>query len=176
MLEPIMFLGIGFLAACLMMLAFAPVVHERAVRLTTRRMVAATPVSVAEMQVEKDLLRAEFAMAIRRLEISAEETKSKAVDQLCEVAKKTAEMHHIKAELGKAAALVVALQARERKHRSVIRRVVRVLFYLFARSRRRGEHASLLPASGGNGAEEWGAILARFRMSLERSGMAHGGT
>ncbi len=175
MLEPIMFLGIGFLAACVMMLTLFPLIHERAVRLTTRRLTAATPLSVTEMQAEKDLLRAEFAMSIRRLEISAAETKSKAVDQLCEVGRKMAEVQGLKAELAKACALAQALQARERRHRSVTRRVMRLMFYLFARSRR-NERVSLFPAAGGDGSEDWQTILNRFRMSLQKTEMAHGGT
>ena len=43
MLEPIMFSSIGFLTACLLMVAFVPVIHERAVRLTARRFQAAAP-------------------------------------------------------------------------------------------------------------------------------------
>jgi hypothetical protein len=70
MLEPIMYGSIGFLTATLLMVAFVPAIHERAVRLTTRRLQAAAPPSFAEMQIEKDLLRAEFAMSLRRLEVS----------------------------------------------------------------------------------------------------------
>jgi hypothetical protein len=175
MLEPVMFLGIGFLAASLMMLTLFPVVHERAVRLTTRRLTAATPLSVTEMQAEKDLLRAEFAMSLRRLEISAAETKAKAVDQLCEVGRKMAEVQGLKAELAKASALALTLQARERRHRSVTRRVVKLLLYLSARSRRH-ERVSLFPGVKGDGTEDWQTILTRFRMSLQKTEMAHGGT
>src|SRR5262249_38229571 len=79
MLEPIMYASIGFLAAGLLLVAFAPLIHERAVRLTVRRLHAATPPSFAELRIEKDLLRAEFAMSLRRLEVSLEQTKKKEV-------------------------------------------------------------------------------------------------
>lgn len=49
MVEPIMYLGIGFLFASLMALVIAPTVHQRAVRLTTRRLEAAIPRSMAEI-------------------------------------------------------------------------------------------------------------------------------
>ena len=39
MLEQLMFLAMGFLAGAVVMLAFMPAVHERAVRLTARRLV-----------------------------------------------------------------------------------------------------------------------------------------
>lgn len=50
MVEPIMFAGIGFLLAALLVLGFIPLVHGRAVRLTTRRLEALTPVSLAEIK------------------------------------------------------------------------------------------------------------------------------
>ena len=72
MIEPIMFFGLGFLAASLLGLIIVPFVHGRAVRLTVRRLEAATPLSMAEIQADKDQLRAEFAMSTRRLEMSVE--------------------------------------------------------------------------------------------------------
>src|SRR5262249_16958271 len=102
MLEPIMYASIGFLAAGLLLVAFAPLIHERAVRLTVRRLQAATPPSFVELQIEKDLLRAEFAMSLRRLEVSLEQTKKKEVERLCELATKTAEIRQLKSELDKA--------------------------------------------------------------------------
>ena len=58
MIEPIMFFGIGFLVASLFGLVLIPLVHNRAVRLTMRRLEAATPLSMAEIQADKDQLRA----------------------------------------------------------------------------------------------------------------------
>ena len=176
MLEPIMFSSIGFLTSCLLMVAFAPVIHERAVRLTVRRLQAATPLSMAEMQAEKDLLRAEFAMSLRRLEMSVEDTKKKEVDRLCEIGVKTAEIHHLRTELDKATALADNLQARERKHKSVTRRSVKLLRYISTRSSRDVERGSPVPASDWNETDDWGTILARFRAALQTGPMAHGGT
>ena len=67
MIEPIMFFGIGFFVASLLGLVLIPLVHNRAVRLTMKRLEAATPLSMAEIQADKDQLRAEFAMSTRRL-------------------------------------------------------------------------------------------------------------
>src|SRR2546428_11674318 len=69
MIEPIMYFGLGFLAAALIGLIIVPFVLARAVRLTVRRLEAATPLSMAEIQADKDQLRAEFAMSTRRLEM-----------------------------------------------------------------------------------------------------------
>ena len=56
MIEPIMYFGIGFLVAALLGLLFVPLVHNRAVRLTMRRLEAATPLSIAEIRADKDQL------------------------------------------------------------------------------------------------------------------------
>src|SRR5262245_19413498 len=82
MIEPIMYFGIGFLMASLLGLVLIPLVHNRAVRLTMRRLEAATPISLAEIQADKDQLRAEFAMSTRRLELSVEQMKVKTTSQL----------------------------------------------------------------------------------------------
>ena len=106
MIEPIMFFGIGFLVASLFGLVLVPLVHNRAVRLTMRRLEAATPLSMAEIQADKDQLRAEFAMSTRRLELSVEQMKVKATGQLADLGKKSDSINRLKAELGeKTAAL-----------------------------------------------------------------------
>jgi hypothetical protein len=102
MLEWGMLLAMGFMAGCVVMIAFVPAIHNRAVRLTARRYQAQTPLSMFEMEAQKDLLRAEFAMALRRLEMIVEETKSKSVQQLSDIGRKAAEIHRLKTELGKA--------------------------------------------------------------------------
>jgi hypothetical protein len=99
MFETVMLMGIGFLAGCLLMVAFVPAIHGRAVRLTARDYLAKMPMSVAELEAQKDLLRAEFAMSIRRLESIVEETKAKSTLQLSEIGRKAAEIHRLKAEL-----------------------------------------------------------------------------
>jgi chromosome segregation ATPase len=114
MIEPAMYLGIGFLLASLLGLVFIPLVHARAVRLTMRRMEAATPLSMAEIQADKDQLRAEFAMSTRRLEMSVEQLKAKSTSQLAELGKKTDAINRLKAELGEKSATIFALEAREK--------------------------------------------------------------
>ncbi len=63
-----LFLLLGFLAAILLALMLAPVVWRRAVAMTERRIEATVPLSSGELQAEKDQVRAEAAMSIRRLE------------------------------------------------------------------------------------------------------------
>ena len=113
MVEPIMYLAIGFLISMLCGLMIMPLVHNRAVRLTTRRLEAATPLSMAEIQADKDQLRAEFAMAARRLEMSVDQLKNKTTSQLAELGKKSDAINRMKLELGEKNATIFALEARE---------------------------------------------------------------
>lgn len=121
MVEPIMYLAIGFLLSMLCGLAIVPLVHNRAVRLTTRRLEAATPLSMAEIQADKDQLRAEFAMSARRLEISVDQLKSKTTSQLAELGKKSDAINRMKIELGEKNATIFALEAREKAVKEQLR-------------------------------------------------------
>ncbi|WP_424627863.1 hypothetical protein [Bradyrhizobium sp. SYSU BS000235] len=114
MVEPIMYLAIGFLVSMLFGLMIVPLVHNRAVRLTTKRLEAATPLSMAEIQADKDQLRAEFAMSARRLEMSVEQLKNKTSSQLAELGKKSDAINRLKIELGEKNAAIFALEAREK--------------------------------------------------------------
>ncbi len=121
MVEPIMYLAIGFLVAMLLGLTLVPLVHNRAVRLTTRRMEAATPLSMAEIQADKDQLRAEFAMSARRLEMSVDQLKHKTTSQLAELGKKTDAINRLKLELGEKNATIFSLEAREKAVKEQLR-------------------------------------------------------
>jgi chromosome segregation ATPase len=115
MIEPVMYVAIGFLVACMLIIGIIPVVHARAVRLTTRRLEAVTPMSMAEIQADKDQLRAEFAMSTRRLEMSVDQMKSKTTSQLAELGKKSEAIGRIKLELGEKTAALFALEAKEQQ-------------------------------------------------------------
>jgi chromosome segregation ATPase len=121
MIEPIMYGAIGFLISMLFGLMIVPLVHNRAVRLTTRRLEAATPLSMAEIQADKDQLRAEFAMSARRLEMSVEQLKNKTTSQLAELGKKTDAINRMKIELGEKNATIFALEAREKAVKEQLR-------------------------------------------------------
>ena len=117
MIESIMYVGIGLLGGCLIGVAVVPLVHNRAVRLTVRRLEGALPQSFEEIQADKDLLRAEFAMSARRLEIIIEQLKNKVAGQLVQLSKKsdfinrlTLEREGLKVELVDLRAQVAALK------------------------------------------------------------------
>jgi chromosome segregation ATPase len=112
MIETIMFFGAGFLVAGLLALVLISFVHRRAVRLTLRRLEDAIPVSLAEIQADKDKLRAEFAMSARRLEMTVEQLKAKATSQLGELARKTEAIAKLKAQLAEQTAVADEFDAK----------------------------------------------------------------
>ena len=78
-------------------------------------MEALTPLSMAEIQADKDQLRAEFAMSTRRLEMSVEQLKAKTTGQLTEIGKKSEAIGRLKLELGEKTAALFALEAKEKQ-------------------------------------------------------------
>jgi len=140
MIEPIMYLAIGFLLSMLVGLMIVPLVHNRAVRLTTRRLEAATPLSMAEIQADKDQLRAEFAMSARRLEMNVEQLKNKTSSQLAELGKKTDAINRMKIELGEKNATIFSLEAREKAMKEQLR-ATEEEFSAKTQSLRDAEHA-----------------------------------
>ncbi len=112
MIESSMYGVIGFLLGALVGLVFILPVHNRAVRLTARRLLAALPLSLAETGAEKDLMRAEFAMSVRRLESKIEQLKDRSVGHLVELGKKDEEINRQKAEIVALLIKVAALKGR----------------------------------------------------------------
>jgi chromosome segregation ATPase len=98
MILAIMYSALGFLVATLLALLVLPAVWRRAVRLTTKRIEGAIPVSVAEIQADKDQLRAEFAMAARRLEHDADLLRERTVEQFEQLSRQGAELFALRTE------------------------------------------------------------------------------
>ena len=111
--EPLMFLGIGILACGLIALAVLPVVHRRAETLAARRIEAAKPASMSEIQADRDALRADFAISAHRLENQVTELRDKTAAHMAELARKVAMIDRLTAELGARAKRIEALEARE---------------------------------------------------------------
>jgi hypothetical protein len=158
MIEPVMLCGIGVLAGCLLMLLFFPFIHDRAVRITKRHVVKATPLAINEIQADKDHLRAQFAMSVRRLEVNLEEMRAKAANRQAELSRQSVEINRLHVELDKKTALIFALRAREAVRKSIVRRILKVVLYAFVRSGRRRQHG-LYPTSPspqlGHGRQGW---------------------
>lgn len=87
-LEVIRYFVLGFFVAGLLALMISPVIWNRAVELTRQKIESSVPLSINDIQADKDQLRAEFAMSTRRLEMSIDELREKASTQLIEINRK----------------------------------------------------------------------------------------
>jgi len=90
--------GFGFLSAVLLALLVAPAFRRRAVRLTERRIRATVPLTMNEIQAEKDGLRAEFAMSSRRLEMKVKSLQERVSAQMVEIERGRQEQGRIEEE------------------------------------------------------------------------------
>lgn len=117
-IENIMYFALGLLAASLVSLIILPAVWKRAVRLTKRRIEAATPITMAEFRADKDQLRAEFALSTRRLEMNVETLRKRLAEQLGEFNQKRSDLGVLKAERDQHLLAVRELEAREAELRA----------------------------------------------------------
>jgi hypothetical protein len=112
-IEPLMCFGIGFLVATLIAIAIFPFAHNRAVRLTTRRIMSEMPHSLTEALAGKDTVRAMFAVAVRKLEIRTEELVKRTAAQATQLGRHNAVNMQLKEALDEKSRLVAALEIRE---------------------------------------------------------------
>lgn len=98
LIENLMYFALGVLVASLAALIVLPAVWKRAVRLTRRRIEAATPITLAEFRADKDQLRAEFAVTTRRLEMHVETLRKRLAEQLAEANQRRTDMGAMRAE------------------------------------------------------------------------------
>ncbi|WP_315925636.1 hypothetical protein [Mesorhizobium sp. SP-1A] len=123
MVQSVLFFILGFLAAAFLVVLVGPAVWRRAVVLTQRRIEAAAPLTLAEIQADKDRVKAGFAMMARKLEMEAAALKSRVAEQMVEIgrvredlrkltADRAAETETLTTEKGRAAGLQTALDER----------------------------------------------------------------
>lgn len=121
MLEGILYFVLGFLSAALIALMISPAIWNRAVVLTRRRIEASVPLTLNEIQADKDQLRAEFAMSTRRLEMSIEELREKAARQVIEVNRKRDELAKLSEESRERVRTISELESRASDLRAQLR-------------------------------------------------------
>ena len=94
-----MYVALGFLVASLIALTLVPAFWNRAVRLTMKRVEATMPMSIADIEADKDQLRAEYAIELRRVEVALDKAKDKATRELVEANKRRVEISDLKGEM-----------------------------------------------------------------------------
>ena len=113
---------LGFLSAGFIALIVAPMVWRRAVALTRKRIEAAVPLTLTEIQADKDRMRAEFAMATRRLEINFKNFREKAAAQIVEINRNREELKHLMTERNERHETLTRLEIQAGEVRAELRR------------------------------------------------------
>lgn len=134
-IEYVMYFALGFLGAGLLAIAIGPAIWQRAVRLTRRRMEAATPLTLNEFRADKDKLRADFAIATRRLEMRIEALREKLAARVIELDAAASELSALRTERDEQYDAIGALQVREQELMVRIRDLERDSAALAARVR-----------------------------------------
>lgn len=111
-IEQIMFFVLGFLSAALLAIIAIPSVWKRAVRLTKKRIEAATPITMTEFRAEKDQMRAEFALSTRKLERTVETLHGRVTEQLSYLNTAQSELAVAKAERNRSLSVQAELEER----------------------------------------------------------------
>lgn len=137
LIENIMYFALGLLVASLVGLILLSAVWKRAVRLTKRRIEAATPITMAEFRADKDQLRAEFALATRRLETTIEGLRRRLATEVGDTSEQRAELGALRAEREQYAASLAEMNAREAELRGRMQELERETTDLAQRLRMR---------------------------------------
>lgn len=87
MVQSILFFVLGFLTAGFLVLLIAPSVWRRAVSVTRQRVEAKLPMTLDEIRADKDSLRAEHAMALRKVEVQLKSAQEKLLSQAVELSR-----------------------------------------------------------------------------------------
>ncbi len=111
MVQSVLFLLLGFFSATLLALIIAPAVWRRAVILTRRRIEASVPLKVDELRAEKDQVRAEAAIEIRKTEMKFKALNEKAIAQKQEISKRLDDIRQLNEENNTQAQTIEGLDA-----------------------------------------------------------------
>jgi chromosome segregation ATPase len=107
-----MYFVLGLLAAGLVALALSPAVWRRAHRLAKARVESSLPMSMGEVQAEKDQLRASFAISARRLEMQVEDLRKTSTEQTLAAGRLKGEIAALNAELEDRKAAILGFESR----------------------------------------------------------------
>ena len=134
-IENAMYFTLGFLAAALFAIAVGPAFWRRAVRLTKRRIEAATPVTLAEFRADKDKLRAEFAITLRKHQLKIDALRNQISGNVVALDAAMSELAALRTERDEQFAAIGSLQTREQELVARIRDIERDSAALAARLR-----------------------------------------
>src|SRR5712691_3857697 len=114
MSEPIVYSGIGFLLAILLVLGVKSLSHSWLGRFAVKRLESAAPKLMADIDADMGQLHAQIAVATRRLEVGVEEMRAKTSSQLSEIGRSSESIARLKAEIGDRTIALQAIVAKEK--------------------------------------------------------------
>ncbi len=100
MIQAIMLIALGFLAASLIGVLLAPSLWNRAARLSKKRLESTLPLTLSEIEAAQDQLRASYAVRLRRLETALGSAKRKAANQLVDNSRLQMQIAALKDQIG----------------------------------------------------------------------------
>jgi hypothetical protein len=100
MIQAIMLIALGFLAASFIGVLVAPSLWNRASRLTKKKLESTLPLTLAEIEAAQDQLRASYAVRLRRLETALASAKQKAANQLVDNSRLQMQIAALKDQIG----------------------------------------------------------------------------
>lgn len=107
-----MIFALGFLLAVLLSLLFIPVLSRRAFRLATQRLQMLVPLSAEEIAAERDHLRADHAVAIRRSEQTVDAARQRSAALMNDNGRQAVSIVRLEDDLGTATVDIEALRSR----------------------------------------------------------------
>jgi chromosome segregation ATPase len=113
MVEPLLYAALGFLTASLVALFMGRALWNRAVRLTTHRIMRRLPLSRDEIVASRDLLRAEQAIEHRRLERLSNVMRQRMTQSMADIGRRDATNFALRTSVGEASAKLMTAEARE---------------------------------------------------------------
>lgn len=122
MIQATLIFILGFLGAVFLAVLVAPAIWRRAVALTRRRMEAALPLTMNEIQADKDAVRAEYAMATRKLEVMVKSLRGQLAAQSVEVDRARDDERRVIRERDEKAEVVLDLQKQEIELRAALKK------------------------------------------------------
>lgn len=114
MVEPLLYAALGFLTASLVALFMGRALWNRAVRLTTHRIMRRLPLSRDEIVASRDLLRAEVAIEHRKLERQVNIMRDKMTQSMADVGRRDTANLALRNALTEANAKITTASMREK--------------------------------------------------------------
>ena len=122
MIQATLIFILGFLSAVFLAVLVAPAIWRRAVALTRRRIEAALPLTMNEIRADKDAVRAEYAMATRKLEVTVRSLREQIAAQSVEVDRIRDDERRIMRERDEKAEEIAALRRQEAELRAALQK------------------------------------------------------